>query len=131
MENLQSFGDFEQSSPEDLIIKGSIDIERIEKTIRAKIGETKKRGTDLFHMRLEEVLNPSLSAKELIERIIKAALEVEFGPSFTLSRGFDKMVSSIADTIITNPDLRRQALSIASIYIRKKMDTLKDQGKKS
>jgi hypothetical protein len=80
-----------------------------------------RRKSDRFESRLEETLQPTLSAKELIENIVRTALEVEFGHSFTISPGFAKMVSTIADAIVTNPELRRQALAIASIYIGRKL----------
>jgi len=76
---------------------------------------------DRFAARLQELISPGLSAKELIEIIVRAALEAEFGPSFTHSRGFDKMVSTIADSIVANPELRRQSLAIASEYLGKKI----------
>ena len=74
-----------------------------------------------FGNKLQQILEPSLSAKDLIDKIVRTALEIEFGPIFTTNRSFGKMVSVIADSIITNPDLRRQALAIASIYISRKM----------
>ena len=74
-----------------------------------------------FHERLEERLSPGQSAKELVEQIVRSALEAEFGPAFTHSKGFGKMVSTIADAIVANPDLRRESLSIASTYIGKKV----------
>ena len=77
---------------------------------------------DIFHSRMLEQIDPAHSAKELVEKIIKSALDVEYGASFALSPGFSKMVSKIADVVVANPDLRRQALSIASIYIDKKME---------
>jgi hypothetical protein len=77
---------------------------------------------DMFHSRMLEQIDPAHSAKELVEKIIKSALDVEYGASFALSPGFSKMVSKIADVVVANPDLRRQALSIASIYIDKKME---------
>jgi hypothetical protein len=80
-----------------------------------------KNKTGQFEARLEEVLEPSFSAKELIEKIVRTALEVEFGPSFTMAPGFARMVSTIAETIVTNPELRRQALAVASIYISRKL----------
>lgn len=83
--------------------------------------DSNKEGDGRFATRLEETLSPGLSAKELVERIVRAALETEFGPGFTHSKGFDKMVSTIADAIVTNPDLRRESLSIASAYIGKKI----------
>jgi len=76
----------------------------------------------MFHSRMLEQIDPAHSAKELVEKIIKSALDVEYGASFALSPGFSKMVSKIADVVVANPELRRQALSIASIYIDKKME---------
>jgi len=81
---------------------------------------------DNFEEKLEKSINPNLSAKELAERIVSAALESEFGRSFTLSPGFAKMVNTLADSIVTNPDLRRQALAVASVYIKKNRGNTKD-----
>ena len=81
---------------------------------------------DNFEEKLEKLIDPNLSAKELAERIVTAALESEFGKSFTLSRGFDKMVNTLADSIVTNPELRRQALAVASVYVKKNRDSKKD-----
>lgn len=80
---------------------------------------------DVFHSRMQEKISAGNSAKELIENIVKSALEVEYGAAFTLSPGFAKMVSRLADVVVTNPDLRRQALSIASSYIDKKIEGTK------
>jgi len=72
-----------------------------------------------FEEKLSGAIGPNLSAKELAERIVTAALETEYGKTFTLTPGFAKMVNTLADSIVTNPDLRRQALSVASAYINK------------
>ena len=77
---------------------------------------------DIFHSRMLEQIDPGNTAKEHVEKIVRSALEVEYGHSFTLSSGFAKMVSKIADVVVSNPDLRRQALSVASVYIDKKME---------
>lgn len=79
-----------------------------------------------FEEKLEKALDPNLTAKELAERIVTAALESEFGKSFTMSRGFAKMVNTLADSIVTNPELRRQALAVASAYIKKNRGNKKD-----
>ncbi len=73
---------------------------------------------DSFEEKLKSSVEPNLSAKELAERLVVAALESEFGKSFTLTPGFAKMVNTIADAVVTNPDLRRQTLSVASDYIK-------------
>ncbi|MFH1710266.1 MAG: hypothetical protein ABH860_04250 [bacterium] len=80
---------------------------------------------EMFHSRMLEQIEPRHSAKELVEKIVKSALEVEYGASFTLSSGFVKMVSKISDVVVANPELRRQALSVASIYIDKKMEEVR------
>lgn len=74
---------------------------------------------DEFENKLERVISPNLTAKELAEKMVIAVLETEYGKSFTLSKGFAKMVNTLADSIVTNPDLRRQALAIASRYNKK------------
>jgi len=81
---------------------------------------------DAFENSLERFIKPNLPAKELAERIVLAALETEFGKSFTLTPGFAKMINTLADSIVTNPELRRQSLSVASLYISKARDNKKD-----
>ena len=68
---------------------------------------------DIFHERMLQSIGPGSSAKELIEKIVRSALEVEYGSAFTLNAGFARMVSRIADAVVTNPDMRRQALAVA------------------
>jgi hypothetical protein len=77
---------------------------------------------DIFNTRILEQIDPRNTAKEHVEKIVRSALEVEYGHSFTLSSGFAKMVSRIADVVVSNPELRRQALSVASVFIDKKME---------
>ena len=71
-----------------------------------------------FQEKLEN-LQPNASAKDLARHMVVAALETEFGKSFTLTPGFAKMVNTLADAVVTNPDLRRQALAVASQQIEK------------
>ncbi len=77
---------------------------------------------ELFEEKLNKDLHPSLSSKEMAEKIVIAALEAEYGKSFTLNRGFAKMVNALAEVLVTNPELRRQALHIASLAIKKNRD---------
>ncbi len=126
-----SFGDFQKKKAEEAIIKGSLDISSMEAAIQARLSDAKKDKEDILATRLEETLEPTLSAKELIEKIIRATLEVEFGHTFTLSKGFASMVGTIADSIITNPELRRQALRVASTYMGKKIRVSKEKSKKA
>lgn len=75
---------------------------------------------DRFSEKLKVTLEQNLPAKELIEKVVRSALEVEYGPDFARSKGFPKMVSTIADAIITNPELRQQSLAVASMHLSKK-----------
>lgn len=81
---------------------------------------------ELFEEKLNGNLTLSLSAKEMAERIVIAVLEAEYGKSFTMSRGFAKMVNTLAEALVTNPDLRQQALSVASLCIKKSRDHQKN-----
>jgi hypothetical protein len=76
---------------------------------------------EAFEERINAKMHPSLSAKEIAEQFVIAALEAEFGKAFTASAGFAKMVNTLANMVVTNPDLRRQALAIASSYIKRKL----------
>ncbi len=80
---------------------------------------------DQFHERMLEHIEPGHSAKELVEKIVKSALEVEYGVQFTLNPGFARMLSKLADVVVTNPELRRQALAVAGTYIEKKREEVK------
>lgn len=73
-----------------------------------------------FEEKLKDSIDANLPAKELAKRIVVAVLESEYGKTFTLTSGFAKMVNTLADSIVTNPDLRRQTLAVASAYIKKK-----------
>lgn len=81
---------------------------------------------DSFEQKLQNTISPNLTAKELVERIVVAALEAEFGRSFTITAGFAKMVDTLANSIVTNPELRRQALAVASTYNKKNYDRQKN-----
>lgn len=75
-----------------------------------------------FQEKLGNLIAPTLTAKELAECIVIAALESEYGKSFTLNRGFARMVSVLADSIVANPELRRQSLAVASTYFNQHRD---------
>ena len=72
----------------------------------------------MFAEKLGTNVHASLTAKEMAEQIVIAALEAEYGPTFTRSPGFAKMVNTLAEMLVTNPELRRQSLAIASTLIK-------------
>jgi hypothetical protein len=84
------------------------------------VGPAKDKEIAQFANRLTDLLEPNLTALETVQRMVRAALEVEFGVAFTLSPGFGKMVKTIAQSMTTIPELRRQALAIATLYLENK-----------
>ena len=72
----------------------------------------------LFEEKLVRGIRPEYNANELAQCIVSAALETEYGRTFTLSPGFAKMAHTLAHSIVTNPELRRQALMILSFYLK-------------
>ncbi|OGC34674.1 hypothetical protein A2311_05515 [candidate division WOR-1 bacterium RIFOXYB2_FULL_48_7] len=73
-----------------------------------------------FEENIFNSVNQGLTAKQIAEKTVVAALEAEYGKTFTFSPHFAKMVDVLAEIIVTNPDLRRQTLSMASRYLQKK-----------
>lgn len=71
-----------------------------------------------FKERLENSISIDLTAKELAEKVVMAALECEYGHNFTLTPGFARMVNTLADSIVAHPELRRQALAITSFLVK-------------
>lgn len=111
-------------------IKGSINISKIDPVS----GENKedrqpKKKVVLspkinhFREKLSVLLEPNLPAKEITCLIVRAALEAEFGYSFTSNKNFGKMVEKIADSIMVNPLLRKQTLAAATAVLIEKLDT--------
>lgn len=80
---------------------------------------------EMFEEKISGSMTATLSAKQIAERTVIAALEAEYGRAFTLSPNFAKMVDALAEIIVTNPDLRRQTLAIASSFIKKNRDSQK------
>lgn len=87
------------------------------------LGEAKtsaERKYVLFREKLSRTLTPVLPAKELATQVVRAALETEYGQAFTGAPFYDRMVSTIADSIVTNPELRREILSMVGSFIKEK-----------
>ena len=80
------------------------------------------RSVEAFEEKIAAVVSPIHSSKETARHIVIAALETEFGKTFTMSPNFAKMVNTLADVIVTNPELRNQALAVASYFIKKNRD---------
>ena len=75
-----------------------------------------------FEEKVAAVVSPIHSSKETARHIVIAALETEFGKAFTMSPNFAKMVNTLAEVIVTNPELRNQSQAVASYFIKKNRD---------
>ncbi|OGC21220.1 hypothetical protein A2291_03175 [candidate division WOR-1 bacterium RIFOXYB2_FULL_42_35] len=73
---------------------------------------------NLFKEKLTRTMHPNLTAKELADLMVNAVLETEYGQTFSLSPGYAGMISTLGNSILNNPELRRQALAITNIYLR-------------
>lgn len=131
METIQQNEKYKKSG-EDFIrnsinIKSLIDGAQAQNAGRSKEIPAREQVTCLSRFRdlLEQTIVPHLSARDLVTIIISGALEVEFGKSFTLNPGFDKMVKKIADSLMVDPNLRRQALQVVSQVLEAKTGTEK------
>jgi len=125
MENKTIYQGLPISDPD--AVRNSFDISKYENVPKSKsIAPKSPDNIERFKNKLDSSLIPSLPAKELVSLIIRAAIETEYGSAFTLSKNFDKMVKKLADTVMVSSELRREALSVASLFIEKKMP----QGKK-
>jgi hypothetical protein len=82
---------------------------------------------EAFEEKISSAVHPAHSPKETARQMVIAALETEFGRAFTISPSFAKMVDALAEVLVTNPDLRRQVLSVASFYIKKNRDYQKSR----
>lgn len=84
---------------------------------------------EAFEEKILTGMDPTLTARQIAERMVIAALEAEYGKTFTLSRNFAKMVDALSEILVTNPELRRQTLAVASTYIRKSREHQKNRTK--
>jgi len=82
-----------------------------------------------FEEKIAAEVKAGLSAREIAEKMVIAVLEAEYGKTFTLSPNFAKMVDTLTEVVVTNPDLRRNALAVASSYIQQNNDHQKNRSK--
>lgn len=102
------------------VISGKLSFEKDRIKDPRQNTDLQQDGASQFRQQLEAVLHPNLPAKELIATIVKTALEIQMGKSFTLTNGFGKMIEKISAAIMADPPLRRQALATVSIVLENK-----------
>ena len=79
-----------------------------------------------FRQKLTKAIDPYLPAKDLAACAVRVALEIEYGPAFAGGELSDKMIDTIANTIMTNPELRREMLSMVSPILSEKIGQQKN-----
>ncbi|OGC12120.1 hypothetical protein A3K48_06615 [candidate division WOR-1 bacterium RIFOXYA12_FULL_52_29] len=72
--------------------------------------ETKQ--IELFEKGLERNLSKDDTIESAVSKIVKVALAAEYGPSLVADRSSEPMVRTIAQAILNNSQLRKQALML-------------------
>lgn len=87
----------------------------------------KLKNFDHIYFELSKVIKPNLPAKDLISSLVETVLRINFGKSFTLVKGFDKIIEKISAAVMADPYLRKESLKIVSIILdeNKKLDSKK------
>ena len=67
---------------------------------------------ELFEKGLAKELKTNDTINQAMTKIVKMALAAEFGPSLVTAPGAGKMVETITNAILCDPQLRKQALLI-------------------
>ncbi|MDD5383137.1 MAG: hypothetical protein PHH60_05735 [Candidatus Margulisbacteria bacterium] len=67
---------------------------------------------NLFEKGLAAELAKDDTIEQAVTKIVKMALAAEFGPSLVAAKGAKGMIDTISRSILTNPELRKQALII-------------------
>lgn len=86
---------------------------------------------NLFKEKLQKSMHPNLTTKELADLMVLAALETEYGQTFNLNPGFASMISTLGNSILNNPELRRQALAITNLYLRNNYENQESIGQRA
>ncbi|PIS29390.1 hypothetical protein COT42_05395 [Candidatus Saganbacteria bacterium CG08_land_8_20_14_0_20_45_16] len=82
---------------------------------------------EVFRTKLADNIHQQLTAEQLAEVIITAAMESQYGKAFTFTTGFAKMINTLAQSILTHPELRQQALTLVHTYLEQKNDYSKNR----
>lgn len=71
---------------------------------------------DLFEKGLEKELKKNDTIEQAVTKIVKMAVAAEFGPSLVAAKGAKPMIETIARSIMSDAQLRRQALIIVDRF---------------
>ena len=82
------------------------------KEIGEELEEQDLEKLELFEKGLENELEKEDTIEQAITKIVKMALAAEFGPSLVAAKGARGMIETITRGIMSDPELRKQALII-------------------
>jgi predicted KAP-like P-loop ATPase len=82
------------------------------KELEADLNEQEINKLELFEKGLKNEIKKNDSIAGAITKMVKLALAAEFGPSLTKAQGASPMIDSIANAIMSDPQLKKQALII-------------------
>jgi hypothetical protein len=77
-----------------------------------KLGSKEEARLEIFEKGLAKELKKEDSIRQAIGKMVKMALAAEFGPSLVAASGARPMVETIVRAILSDAQLRRQALII-------------------
>lgn len=80
--------------------------------IDKELSDDDEEKLELFEKGLLSTIDKQDPIEKAIEKIVKTALACEFGPSFVVQKGAERMIKTISHGIITDAQLRKQALII-------------------
>jgi len=73
---------------------------------------------ELFEKGLAKEIRQADSIDQAITKMVRMALAAEFGPSLVTAQGARPMVETIARAILTDPQLKKQALIIIDRFAK-------------
>lgn len=86
--------------------------------------DTRNTETSDFTKVLKETLNIMDDEEMIIQKIVDAALQVEFKGMITKD-GYDKMYTIIAESLLNNVEFKKEAMAIAYSILDKKSSQAK------
>lgn len=82
------------------------------KDMGAELEEKEIEKLELFEKGLANELHKEDTIEQAITKIVKMAVAAEFGPSLVAAQGAKEMINTITRGILSDPQLRKQALII-------------------
>jgi len=85
---------------------------------KRKVKKSETTKLDLFEAGLAAEINKGDTIQNAMTKMVRMALAAEFGPSLVKSKGAEHMVETIVAGILSDTELRRQALVIVDRFAK-------------